>query len=291
MPRRYFSAGMALLMLLAAASLLGQTNKHEARPVGLVCFLAGAVKMTDSRTGKEQPLVLYQTLRERDRIKTGPGAEVKIACFSGNFVQVLENTTAEVKASTVEARKGSVRKLARVEAMPRIAPLVRDENPNSRMAAFRVRGQTRRLIPPDQAVLSFPPLEGRTGYRLDIVDEENRPLYETRTDSCVVKVPPGILKPDTDYYWNVWVEDGTKRRYLVRWTNLVTLDEESIRIRDSFRKDYQESEDVSFLLLLADFDQRLGLCPQARTEFQEAAALLPGNRAVQDALTRFECAE
>jgi len=67
-----------------------------------------------------------------------------------------------------------------------------------------------------------------------------------------------------------------------------TLAEEDIRQRSALRAALIKQNDPASLALLANVDQRLGLCMEAREEIQAAIAKIPTNTSYRQALTEID---
>ncbi len=260
----------------------------EKRPAGMVCLVSGKASVVLSPADR-RPLRLYDTVREKDVIETEAASGVRVALFTGGLYEVGEKARAEVRADRLVPVAGKVRGAGRVAAMPDIAPIAAGENAGGRMAAFRVRGDLQQRVVTDGTELNWPTDGPAREYHLLIQDVEERVVHAAASATPPWAVPPGLLKAETDYYLSVWVQEGERKRYVARWQPMYTIADRSRRAREELLKLYREGQDVSTLLLLADFDRQLGLCGEARREFQEASRLLPGNPAVQEAGSRFEC--
>ena len=285
MRRRAGSFAAGLLWAAAAAAAGGE-------PVAIVYSLSGSAWIQPS-SGARQKAERFAWLSADASVDVGAGSTLLLAFVGGSRYELGPGARATLASDgTLRAPTGPVRPLASVPPLPRLAPLA--ERPPTRAGALRIRGtRIAGLYPhldasaiPDQAVLSFEPLPGSTGYKVQVEDESGNAVFSAETQTASILVSPGVLRPASRYHWTVRSLGGTAAGR--GDADFETASAETLASREALRSSLQGGGDAASLALLAEVDARLGLLKEAREGFRAALARSPGDASLEAALTRVE---
>lgn len=279
-----------ILMLLLAP--IPAFPAESPQPAAIVCSLSGKVWRT---AGKEKkPAHLFDWLMPGERLQTENDSEIVVAMSNGARYRISTALEAIVASDSLKASSGHIENLPAVPPLPRFAPIVASEA-SQRSGAVRIRGEQIKGMYPhgeavtiaDQTTLRFDAVAGALRYLVEIEDETGNALLRMETDSNVISVAAGILKPGRSYYWKARTLD--KPGMVARGeTEFRTLSETDVQARMSLKSALEGIQDVSAAALLAATDRNLGLLMEARDELARALIAAPDNAELKTALTGLE---
>jgi len=294
-------AGLFVLCILfgvgAGHFCLGWSLESEGK-VAIVCFLQGRASSHEPGRAERKDLGLFDWISSGSAVETDPGAKLVIAFSNGSRYELGEKATVVLGEVEVSSQSGPVKKLEAVAVMPQMLSLAGDFKPGSRLGGIRLRSSKRTIsnlypnegdaVLADQAVLTFDPLPDIEKYRVEIEDEQGRDLLSVETSVPRVVVSPGIIKPGTDYYWQVRAVEKNELS-TVSYAAFVTVTEEEAGLRNAFRAQVSQSQDTANLLLLARLEMAFGLRKEACDTLKEALSLSPENKEIREARTEIGC--
>jgi hypothetical protein len=263
-----------------------------APPVAIVYSLSGSAWIQDTSRARHEA-ERFGWLSADAAVEVGPDSTLLLAFVNGARYELGPGARASLSSEgTLRAPSGPVRALASVPPLPRLAPLT--ERPPARAGALRIRGaRIEGLYPhqdasalPDQAVLSFEPLPGSTGYKVQVEDDVGNAVFSAETQTPSILVSPGVLRPGSRYHWTVRSLGGLAPGR--GDADFETASTETLAARESLRCSLQELGDAASLALLAEVDASLGLLKEARQGFRAALDQSPGDATLQAALARVE---
>jgi hypothetical protein len=274
-----------LLMATSAVASGGE-------PVAIVYSLSGSAWIQPT-SGARQKAERFAWLTSDARVEVGPDSTLLLAFVNGSRYELGPGARASLSSEgLLRAPSGPVRPLESVPPLPRLTPLA--ERPPSRAGALRIRGaRIEGLYPhqdasalPDQAVLSFQPLPGSTGYKVQVEDESGNAVFSAETQTASILVSPGVLRPGSRYHWTV---RSLGSRAAGRGdADFETAGADTLAAREALRRSLQDVGDAASLALLAEVDASLGLLKEARQGFRAALSQSPGDATLQAALARVE---
>ena len=291
---------VGLVLVLNCWSWIGiATTAAREAPVAIVAMLSGKAVARFDRQRSE--LRLFQRLRPGTSVETEAGSSLVLAFFTGDRYQLGERTSAVVQPASLDRKKGMIQQLAPVPVMIDIAPIAREERPNTRLAGTRIRtgattGRALTNLYPSRGAatvrgalfVQFDPVPGYQRYKVDVEDESGTPVFSVESASTAVQIGRDVLRPSTRYYWRVRTLD-TGKPVLQAEAVFSTLSEDEVRRRDALRAHIDRTGDRSLLGLLAELDRSVGLHREACDGLRAALAETPGNQPIAEALTLFEC--
>lgn len=292
--RSLWQVTMGALILTRSPLVVTGGERPPVEAVAVVSSLSGEAAVAMAPEMKKAPLRLFDWLSPGSVVELGAEARMTLAYSDGRRWELGEKTKAEIGPNGPKAISGIVRPLEAVPPIPRIAPIAKADEPGARSAAIRLRAdRIRNLYPragtaalPESAVLSFSPVDGAR-YKVELEEENGRTILDVETESEVVGIPPGVLKPGRRYFWRVKTVE--RRGGLLRGEGeFATLGAEDIARRSAFKASVEKKGDAESLALLAEVDRRLGLLAEAREEFKAALALQPTSDALRRALEGVE---
>lgn len=142
-------------------------------------------------------------------------ARVVVVYRSGRRFEVRGATVAKIGPEAL-ASAGRVEELERLPPWPAFPSLDPKDARGTHEAAARVRtGFVRGMqpaeggaVPAGEAWLQFEPEAGASLYAVDVRDESGAAVYQVRTRSVDVLVPPELLQPGRQYVWSVATVDN-----------------------------------------------------------------------------------
>jgi hypothetical protein len=137
-------------------------------------------------------------------------------------------------------------------------------------------------------VLSFTPAAGGARYVVSVLDPAGRTVFTVETGDHRLALPAAALRPGTTYLWRV-VTVGRAGATLRGEAEFRTLGQRTVRARERLRRALLArpgSGDAAARLALAEVDRRLGLVNEAAEGAAAAAAMAPGDAALQAAAER-----
>ncbi|MEM7583161.1 MAG: hypothetical protein AAF560_07260, partial [Acidobacteriota bacterium] len=294
-------------------------------PVAIVCWISGEADISRKAEARRRPLSALARLKPGAVIHTAEGAQVMLVFVDGSRYLLGSASEVRVGRRGVKIDAGSVQRLESVPAVARLPRLAREQKPGKRAAAGRIRHarlpQTSfELYPHDQAtllhdapVLQFRALARVERYEVEVSDLRGREVYfvemevgtpevvhrtGTRSrrlagpelDSVRVEIPNGVLEPETVYHLRV-SSLAMGRRTLHGDTLFTTASRQHARARHQLARQAASTDDPGLLLLLADFDYRLGLWREACDSLARSAIHQPDQAVWAEVKARFECDE
>jgi hypothetical protein len=292
-PRLNFFKRGALLASMVFSYFPAQSRGAD-NAIAVVFSLSGSAQLVAS-SGEKSRLELFDSLQAGSVIEVGSGSKLKIAYANGNRYALEDGTKATIAAGGPQASVGKVSPLESVPALPHLVALANAAG--TRSAVTRIRGgpdRIRDLYPyvgsaalPESTVLRFAAFEGATRYRVEIEDDTGRTLLDAETQSSVLAVPAGVLRPGARYYWSVRTVERIGPTMRAE-SEFFTLPADDIRRRAALRNALVKEGDAESLAFLAEIDRRLGLLMEAREEFQAALTKSPDDAALQKTLIEIE---
>ena len=273
------------LRLIFALTIAG-ANAHAAEccqnSVAVVQSLSGSASMQAPGTRNRTAVFPWEWLPAGCTIELGAKSNAVVILLNGHRFELGPGAKAEVSAESLAHTRGPVQQLEPLPPMPKSAPIAGSAPQIA--GASRIRGsEVRGLYPRDGAALlpmsaklSFLPVAGASGYRVELVDEQDNILLNQRVKATETEVPEGLLQAGKRYVWLVEAL-GPEGAIARDWTGFVTVSEEDRARRAGLAK-------AADLALLADVDFRLGLLREAQEEFLAALNLKPHDTSIQHAL-------
>jgi hypothetical protein len=291
-----FVLGVVLGLAAGHSSLSGGPDSQG--KVAIVCFLQGKASFRESSQAERKNLRLFDWIGAGSAVETGPGAKLVIAFADGSRYELGEKTSGVLGKAELNSVSGSVKKLETVSVMPQVISLAADIKPGNRLGGIRLRSSKKTIsnlypiegdaVLADQAVLTFDPLPEIEKYRVEIEDEQGRDLLSAETSEPRVVVSPGIIKPGTQYYWQVRALEKDELS-TVSYAAFVTVTAEEAALRNLFRAQLAQSRDAANLLLLARIEMAIGLRRESCETLKEALALSPANAEIKEAMAGVGC--
>jgi hypothetical protein len=284
--------GFSLLLTTSlAVSVEGAKETHQ--PIAIVYSLTGEASLAVPGAAR-RPVRLFDRLTAGTAVEVGQGARVALAFVNGKRYVLGEGSRVTLGAQDLASRSGSLRTLPQIPPLPCLLPIAPEDRPGPRAGAVRIRGERIMGLYPrrgatalaGETVLHFEPIAASGEYRIEVQDRQGRTVFRTDTESQIVKVPVGTLRPGLAYLWTVRTLDrpGSVAR---GEATLVTLDAEASRAREEARK-VLAAEGSDSLPLLAEIDRSLGLLLEALQELQVAHDRSPGNAPLAHELAALE---
>jgi hypothetical protein len=265
-----------LLSILFVATLLAE---NQSGPAAVVASLTGpATLKIDGAPAKA--VHLFDWVDPGTTVEAGAGGRLVLAFANGRRYELGANAKLLAGKDGPKSTTGAVRELEPLPPMP-LAGIQNQTDAAARSAAIRVRGSNaiKNLYPrqefralADHVVLLFSPC-GAASYNVELEDESGNSIFHVQTASPKVNVPPGVLKPNTRYYWRVRAVGIMPRRGEAEFT---TLSETEAAERAAFQAAVAQTDSDS-LALIGMVDSKLGLLTEAREELRAALALSPEN--------------
>ncbi len=261
-------------------------------PVAIVYSLSGSAWI-QSAPGARQKAERFAWLSADASVEVGADSTLLLAFVSGSRYELGPGARASLSSEgTLRAPSGPVRTLASVSPLPRLAPLA--ERPPARAGALRIRGaRIGGLYPhqdasalPEQAVLSFEPLPGSSGYKVQVEDESGNAVFSAETQTASILVSPGVLRPGSRYHWTVRSLGGMAAGR--GDADFETASADTLAAREALRRSLPGGGDAASLALLAEVDASLGLLKEAHQGFRAALLQSPDDATLQAALARVE---
>jgi len=262
-------AGLGVLCLLPYKSPAAAA-RHPNQPVALVYSLAGEAKLKP-RARRWRPLRLFDRVSAGATLELGPGSRLALALVNGIRYELGEGSRVTLGPKDLASRTGPVRPLPPAPPLPRLSPIAEDDHPGPRAGAVRIRSEIISGLYPDRGATSlasatrlrFDPSPAAPKYRVQIVDQEGKVVFNIDTQASEVNVPPEILAPGGTYRWTVETRDrpGAVAR---GEATLVTLDASQVRAREELRRWGQRSGAAGDLRLAEAVDHALGLREESR---------------------------
>jgi hypothetical protein len=290
---------LGISFLLVGADDVSQSRAFDAEgKVAIVCFLQGKASIQEPGQSERIDLRLFDWLNSGSALETGPGTKLVMAFSNGNRYELGERVKVVLGQADFISQSGPVKKLDAVSVMPQIISLAGDVKPGSRLGGIRLRSSKRTIsnlypnegdaVLADQAVLTFDPLPDVEKYRVEIEDEQGRDLLSAETSVPRVIISPGIIKPGTNYYWQVRALEKDELS-TVSYAAFITVTEEQAGLRNSFRAQVSQSRDAANLLLLARVELAIGLRRESCETLNEALSLSPDNEEIRGAMAQLGC--
>lgn len=287
-------SNLTLFAMIISSSLTGQeTSSPEA--VAVVFDLSGVASRITSPEMEEEAVEIFDWLPADSVIEVGESSRLTLAFADGSRYELGEKAKATIKADGPEAITGTITQLDSVPPMPRLAAISRDQHPGARSGAIRLRGRRiRNLYPrsdtwtlPESTILRYEPVESAAWYKLEIENDSGRTIFEAETNSTSLRVPSGILQPESRYYWTVKTIGGTATSVRGQ-SEFTTLSADTIGERAKLRESLTGEGDARSLAFLAEVDRRLGLLAEAHQGLKAALEKAPENESFLLALQKLE---
>jgi hypothetical protein len=282
---------VAVLLLLRGVPASGQDSKSA---VAIVCAVTGTASVT-APTKQRKTIRLFEWVSAGSVISVAGGSKLTLVFASGARYELGEIAQVTVGAIAVTSRSGPVHELDRVAPFHALAPIAESSRAGSEYAAVRIRGTAITHLYPDSGattladstVLRFRPLQDASRYSVEIRTANGARVFQVETQSPIVSVSPGVLKPGARYFWDVRTLDRVSQ--VARGeAEFVTVSDEPARARAALRESLPSAGDAASLALLAEMDRSLGLLVEARDGFRAAIAKAPDDVALRQALDRVE---
>lgn len=271
--------GLSMLLSVPAGAAAGE-------PVAIIYSLAGEASIT---APGPRPLHLFDRLPAGTIVEVGPGSRLALAFISGRRYELGRRSRVTLGPKDLASRTGLVRTLPRLPPLL-LSPIAVEDRPGPRAGAVRIRSERiAGLYPhrgaavlPGEVFLRFQPVSGAARYRVEVQDEQGWTVFQTNTETPMVKVPAGALRAGLNYQWSVQTlnRPGAVAR---GEATLVTLDEEASQAREEARK-ILAAEGPGSLPLLAEIDRSLGLLLEAREDLAAALDDKTDDPALREAL-------
>lgn len=279
-----------LIFTLTMAGVSAHAADCCQNSVAVVQSLSGAASLQAPGSRNRTALFRWQWLPAGSTIEVGAKSNAIVILLNGHRFELGPGAKAEVGAESLARTRGPVQQLQPLPPIPKASPIA--GRPPQIAGASRIRGgEVRGLYPrdgaallPASAKLSFLPVAGASGYRVELVDEPGNVLLNRRTKATETEVPDGMLQAGKRYAWLVEAL-GPEGAIAREWTAFVTISEEDRERRASLATAAEVASDKApALALLADVDFRLGLLREAQEEFLAALNLKPHDTTIQHAL-------
>ncbi|MGH9888850.1 MAG: hypothetical protein ACREBE_25180 [bacterium] len=285
--------------VLVGAGLLAAASGFAASPaddeaVAVVASLAGHVSV---RTGEKaaREAALFDWLPRGAIVETASGSRVLLAFANGKRFDLGAGARATLAQDGLAVQSGPVSSLPAVPPLPRLATVAAGAVSDTTAGVVRIRGTRLSGLYPragtrvlhERATLRFAPVAGVERYRVDVEDEAGAPVFHAESDSGIVSIPPGMLKPSTHYYWRVrgLLAVGAAPRGEEEFE---TLDAGQAAGWTSLADVLRRSGDADSLALLSAVDRSLGLLFEAQADLRAALARSPEQAGLRDALAGVE---
>jgi hypothetical protein len=285
---------VTMVMALLVAVWVPAPGQEPKSAVAIVSAVTGTASVTVPRE-QRTTIRLFEWVSAGSVIKVARGSKLTLVFASGARYELGETAQATVGPSSLTASSGPVRELDRVPPFPSFSPIAESSRTGSRSGAVRIRGTTITDLYPDSGattladstVLRFTPLPDASRYRVEVRADNGARVFHVETQSPIASVPPGVLKPDARYSWEVRTLDRIPQ-VAHGAAGFVTLTAEIARARAALRESLQSAGDAPSLALLAEIDRSLGLLVEARDEFRAALGKAPDDPALRQVLDRLE---
>lgn len=277
--KRYvpIALGLALSFLFGAGVRAGSPQE------AVVCLLKGNVFVNVEGGGNRQPVTLFQWVGEGTRIEVEPSSRVVLAFSNGRRFELTGKTSALLRHGEVKGE--GIRELEAVNVIPRLATMGKGSAPGVKQGGIRLRGDDgthaiRGLYPSggstllaQQAEFSFSPGSNTERYRVDIEDEQGNNVFSAETRDARVLVSPGVLRPGEIYLWRVRTL-GPVRPSIYGEAVFETVSEVDAKTHKELAGRAASASDPSLLLLLARFEQGIGLNREACQSLHKANEMI-----------------
>jgi hypothetical protein len=277
--------------MLAYVLMAALASADAAPPAALAAVVEGPAWRTAPATAARQPLGPLDWIPAGSALEAGPAGRIVVVFASGARFELAGGARAVVTAEGLGDRRGPVKELARVPALPALPALAVQDPPGPRAGAIRIRGaRIEELYPAtgaatlaDHTVLRFARVAGAPAYRVAVEDAAGRPVFEVETSVTTVGVPAGTLRPGEPYAWTVRTV-GTLGSPARGEAEFATVASEAAAAREALRA--AVAADRSAAPMLAEVDRALGLWLEARDAMDAAAAAAPADAALSAAAER-----
>src|SRR5262245_4752049 len=123
-------------------------------------------------------------------------------------ILVLTVTSAELAASGLIHVSGVVRTMESEAAFPKFPGFSACERGITNSGAIRIRSAAIKGLSPDRTcvlpiILHFESAKGVSSYRIEVQELSGNTVYELQSSASEAAVPPGVLKPESRYFWRV----------------------------------------------------------------------------------------
>lgn len=256
--------------------------------VALVCWLEGEVTVRVTDSDGPVRLSLFDRLSPGSEIRTSADSEVTLVLLDGRRFVLEEESVVSLTIDRIQASQGSIRWLAAVPELRDLAPLTRADEPGVRMGASRLRDtllplstQELRMEPSsgaavvaDSAELRFE-ADGRGEYVIEVTDAVGNVVFEARSKSAEISLPPDRLEPGQLYYWQVSRVHGS--RQILGDALFRTISREEGASRSRLIRAARDSADAGLEMILVAVDLQLGLHREACRRLESSAAEAAGD--------------
>jgi hypothetical protein len=304
-----FAAGAALIVLGASPPPTAPGSEPAPEPVALVAVARGELGVCEpsaERCWAEtwSPLSPFDWLAPATRLELAPAATLQLLLLDGRRFELRGPVSARLRGDGVELLAvprrsplaGPALRALPATAAPDVLAIAAEERPAPRLGAIRLRnGGIRNLLPHEETttlaeatVLSFTPAAGGARYVVSVLDPAGRTVFTVETGDHRLALPAAALRPGTTYLWRV-VTVGRAGATLRGEAEFRTLGQRTVRARERLRRALLArpgSGDAAARLALAEVDRRLGLVNEAAEGAAAAAAMAPGDAALQAAAER-----
>jgi hypothetical protein len=278
---------VAVLLLLRAVPASGQDAKSA---VAIVCAVTGTASVT-APTKQRKTIRLFEWVSAGSVINVAGGSKLTLVFASGARYELGEIAQVTVGATSVTSSSGPVRELDRVAPFHALAPIAESSRAGSEYAAVRIRGTAITHLYPDggattladSTVLRFRPLQDASRYSVELRTANGASVFQVETQSPIVTVSRGVLKPGAMYSWEVRTLDRIPQAARGE-AAFATLSAEAAEARSTLRQSLEGADDGPSLALLAEIDRSLGLLIEAREAFRAAITKAPDDDALRQAL-------
>ncbi|MBI2841216.1 MAG: hypothetical protein HYX75_23100 [Acidobacteria bacterium] len=266
------------------------------RPIAIVAYVSGTAECLPRGVVAPRAVGLFDLLTEGTELRTDAGSTVRLAFASGSLYELAESGRALVAPDGFASCRGSCRLVSRSTATDLLSVIL-SKNGHTTAAAIRIRGSclSDLVSLPDPVIVRLAPwieAGAHQRWQLAIVDQEMRDVFATDvTSSADVTIPAGILRAGVEYVWSLHAIDDGTRTAIVEQKSLRILGTLEARLRKGMRSSYDETKEVSWLLLLAGWDADAGLVCGACGELREALRQTGENAPIREKLTELGCRE
>lgn len=285
---------MRLAALCSFAIWTLQVASGAETAISVVASLSGAAKIVSKNGFLARDLVLFDWIASGDTVTVPKGSTVILVFGNGGRFELRDGAKATLTLEGLTNASGTIRKLSSVPVLPRLPSFEDGEKTAIRSGAVRLvraasipdlyPGSGARSLP-DETVLRFSPVSAAIDYTLVMEDATGYPLLNLRTPSFAVKVPPGLLKPESRYHWRVQANVVLGPSYRSE-ADFSTLSRTEIERRKVWQAIIAESKDVDLTLLAAELDRQLGLLSEAHDKLVDALKVWPDDNKVRVQLSK-----
>lgn len=284
-------------MRVLAISCLIWTCQAVGRPetaVSVVASLSGTASIDGKARLPARKLELFAWIPAGSTVSVGTGSSLILVFGNGSRFEMRDGARATVTPDGLKNISGIIRELSRVPVLPKLASIEDTEKTAITAGAVRlVRGNSiddlypraRARSLPDETTLRFSPIVGAVDYTIVIQDHDGGAVLKVRATSSIVLVPPGVLKPESQYHWHVRANVIIGPSHTGQ-ADFSTLTSTEIDRRLVWQALLANAEDPDLITLAAELDRQLGLLFEAREKLLTAIKIWPNETKVRSQLAK-----